>query len=93
MTAASVPVVETVGVPPTAVTVPFNVKSSNLQVPVPVAPEFVITIVTTPVKLFTGLLTFVTPNNAAVVGIVPEPAFIPLIVMEKFCAPEVLLTL
>ena len=41
----------------------------------------------------TAFATAVCPSNAPVVGIVPEPTFIPFIVIDQFWAPVLLLTL
>jgi hypothetical protein len=67
-----------------SVTVPFNVKSSNLKVPVPLADERDITIVTVPVKLFIGFATFIVSVDEPVVGEMPDPTLIPLIVIFQF---------
>ena len=71
-------------------TFPFNVKSSSRNVPVADAPDNEITILTVPLRLFTGFVTAVVPIAAPVVGIVPEPTAIPLIVIDQFCAPVAL---
>lgn len=67
-----------------AETVPFNVKSSNLNVPEPEAPLKEITTVIVPVWLLTALETVVVPISEPLVGTVPLPTLIPLMVMSQF---------
>ncbi len=66
------------------VTAPYKVKSSNLNVPVDVAPDIVNIIVIVPVRADTGELTAVDPNEAPVVGIVPDPTDELFIVIAQF---------
>jgi hypothetical protein len=70
------------------VTVPFKTKLSNLNEPVPVALLRVKTIVTFPVNPVTGLVTAVIPVDAPVVGTVPLPTAVPLMVIDQFCGAE-----
>jgi hypothetical protein len=65
-------------------TVPFNLNSSNLNVPVPVAPERLITIVIVPVKLLIAFETVVFPKVAPGFGVVPDPTLVPFIVIDQF---------
>ena len=75
---------------PLGTRVPFNVKSSKRKVPVADAPDNDITIVIVPARLLTGFKTVVVPMAAPVVGTVPEPTEIPLMVIDQFCAPVAL---
>ncbi|MCY1227393.1 hypothetical protein D3C86_1597170 [compost metagenome] len=82
-----------VGAAQLEVTLPFKVKSSKRNVPFPVAPLSEITTVTVPVSPEIVLATLVVPSVAPVVPIVPLPALIPLMVIDQFCGPKLLLTL
>ena len=81
------------GVQPVEVTDPYKVKSSNLNVPDPDAADIVSTTVIVPVKFVIALETDVEPKAAPVVGTVPDPTAVPLIVIDQFWAPVALLTL
>jgi hypothetical protein len=87
-TLATAPVVIVVGLPQEVL--PFKVKLSNLKVPEPEAPDSEITTVIVPVRPVIPT-TGVDPIIEPVVGTVPDPTLVPLIVMDQFCAPVLLL--
>ena len=59
--------------------------------PVAEAPDNDMITVMVPLRLLTGFATLVVPIAAPVVGIIPEPAVMPLMVIDQFCAPVALL--
>lgn len=71
-------------------TVPVNWKSSNLNVPVPVALDNEMTTETVPVSPFIAFATFVEPVDDPPVDTEPLPTLVPLIVIDQFCAPVAL---
>lgn len=72
------------------VTLPFKVKSSRRNVPLPALPLIESVTWTVPVSPFTGTLTGMMPELLPTAAVVPEPTAVPLTDRLQFCGPAAL---
>ena len=72
------------------VTLPYNVKSSSLKVPLEGAPVSAIVMFTVPVRPDIGLLTGVMPRAVPGLGTEPVPTVVPFTAIVQVVGPDAL---